>query len=111
MSGSATLPCSQSDHDPPPRASRHPLVPASITMPQDKLLHFALGVIACLAACVGAYIYGAVGLGALLAYTTTMIGVLYEGQQWIRKEGQVEWLDALATAAPGWLVWGLLILL
>lgn len=37
------------------------------------------------------------------------LGLLYEGQQWIRKDGQVEWLDALATAAPGWLAWGVLI--
>ncbi len=71
-------------------------------IPRDKLLHFALGVIACLAACVGAYIYGAVGLGALLAYTSTTVGIAYEMQQKIRGEGQVEALDAFATALPGW---------
>lgn len=37
-----------------------------------------------------------------------MVGLLYEGQQWVREEGQVEWLDALATAAPGWIAWGVL---
>ena len=76
---------------------------------KDKLLHLALGVIAMLCALPVLIYYEAMGLGACLAYTTTMVGVLYEGQQWIRKEGQVEWLDALATAAPGWLAWGVLI--
>ena len=71
-------------------------------MTNDKLLHFALGVIACLAACVGAYIYGTVGLGALLAYTSTTVGIAYEMQQKIRGEGQVDAFDAFATAIPGW---------
>lgn len=52
--------------------------------------------------------YEVMGLGACLAYTTSMVGLLYEGQQWAREEGQVEWLDALATAAPGWIAWGVL---
>ena len=80
-------------------------------MPRDKLLHLAIGVIAMLCAMPALIYYEALGLGACLAYTTTMVCVLYEGQQWICKEGQVEWLDALATAAPGWLAWGVLILL
>jgi hypothetical protein len=74
-------------------------------MPRDKALHLALG---CLAAAVGylALIVNSMfGLGAMLAYVTTVVGVGYELQQRIRKEGQPEALDALATAAPGWLAW------
>ena len=74
-------------------------------MPRDKLLHLALGVIAIGCAILALAIYNDFGLGACLAYTTTAVGVLYEVQQWYRKEGQPELLDALATAAPGWLAW------
>ncbi|CAB4157062.1 hypothetical protein UFOVP748_32 [uncultured Caudovirales phage] len=77
-------------------------------MPRDKLLHLALGVIAMLCALPALVYYEVMGLGACLAYTTSMVGLLYEGQQWVREEGQVEWLDALATAAPGWIAWGVL---
>lgn len=51
------------------------------------------------------------GLGALLAYTTTVTGIVYEAQQWYRKEGAVELLDVVATAAPGWAAWGVIELL
>jgi hypothetical protein len=77
-------------------------------MPQDKLLHLALGIIACFAACAGAYIYTAWGLGPLLAFTSTTVGITYEVQQKIRGEGQVEALDALATALPGWVAWAII---
>jgi hypothetical protein len=78
-------------------------------MQRDKLLHFALGIIAILCALAALIIHTFFGVGACLAYTTTMVGLLYEGQQWVRKEGQVELLDAVATASPGWLAWGALI--
>jgi len=74
-------------------------------MTRDKLLHLALG---CLAAAVGygcLIVHATLGLGAMLAYTTTVVGIGYELQQRIRKEGQPDALDALATAAPGWLAW------
>jgi hypothetical protein len=48
------------------------------------------------------------GVGPFLAYHTTVFGLLYEANQAIRKEGQPELLDALATAAPGWVAWGIL---
>ena len=78
-------------------------------MSKDKILHAILGVISILFALPALAYYEVMGLGACLAYTTSMVGLLYEGQQWIRKEGQVEWLDALATAVPGWIIWGMLI--
>jgi len=74
----------------------------------DKALHVALG---CLAAAVGygcLIVHATFGLGPMLAFVTTVTGIGYELQQRIRKEGQVEALDALATAAPGWLAWALL---
>jgi hypothetical protein len=77
-------------------------------MQADKWIHLALGVIVCIAACAGSYIYATWGLGPLLAFTSTTIGIAYEVQQKIRGEGQVEALDALATALPGWVAWAII---
>ena len=74
----------------------------------DKLLHIALGVLAIVCALAALVIYAFFGLGPCLAYTTTAVGVLYEVQQWYRREGQPDIYDALATAAPGWVAWALL---
>lgn len=74
----------------------------------DKLLHIALGVLAIACALLALVIFQHFGLGACLAYTTTAVGGLYEWQQWFRKEGQPDPWDALATAAPGFVAWGLL---
>lgn len=76
--------------------------------PRDKLQHFALGALAIACAALALLIYRLYGLGPTLAYTTTAVGVLYELQQWYRKEGQPDPYDALATALPGWLAWGVL---
>ena len=77
-------------------------------MPRDKLLHIALGVLAIACALLALVVYERFGLGPTLAYTTTAVGVLYEVQQWYRREGVVDPLDALATAAPGWVAWAVL---
>lgn len=77
-------------------------------MAKDKLQHIGLGVLAILCAFGALWLHQHLGLGATLAYTTTVVGVLYELQQWYRREGQPDWLDALATAAPGWIAWGVL---
>ena len=79
-------------------------------LPRDKLLHIALGVLAIGCALGALFIHDWFGLGACLAYTTTAVGVLYEVQQWYRGEGQVDVWDAIATAAPGWVAWGVLAL-
>ena len=47
-------------------------------------------------------------LGAAMALASTALGAFYELQQWWRREGQVEVWDAVATAAPGCVAWGLL---
>jgi hypothetical protein len=75
---------------------------------KDKALHLALGVLAIACALGALTIHAWFGLGACLAYTTTVVGVLYEVQQWYRKEGQPDLLDAIATAAPGFVAWGIL---
>ena len=75
---------------------------------RDKQLHIALGVLAIACALLALAIFQRFGLGPTLAYTTTAVGVLYEVQQWYRREGQVEALDAIYTAAPGWVAWALL---
>jgi hypothetical protein len=77
-------------------------------MGRDKLLHLVLGFISIACAMVALVIYGALGLGACLAYTTTVVGVGYEVQQMVRKEGQPDAWDAIATAAPGWAAWAIL---
>lgn len=73
--------------------------------PRDKLQHFGLGALAIACAALALLIHRLYGLGPTLAYTTTAVGVLYEVQQWYRKEGQPDPYDALATALPGWVVW------
>ena len=77
-------------------------------LPKDKLLHIALGVLSIICAVMALSIYADFGVGPTLAYTTTVVGVLYEVQQWYRREGQPDIYDALATAAPGWVAWALL---
>lgn len=77
----------------------------TIVIQRDKLLHIALGGIAVACALAGLWVLDTWGVGALLAYTSTTVGLLYEAQQWVRKEGQVELLDAAATALPGWVAW------
>ena len=79
-----------------------------MTIPRDKLLHIGLGVLAILCAYVALWVNSLFGLGACMAYTTTCVGVLYEVQQHYRGEGEPDLLDALATAAPGFVVWALL---
>lgn len=74
-------------------------------MPKDKLLHIALGLLAIGCALLALVIFQRFGLGPTLAYTTTSVGILYEVQQWYRREGQPDALDAVATAAPGWVAW------
>lgn len=74
----------------------------------DKILHLALGLIALLAAMTAIWLHSIAGLGPTLAYVTTVVGVGYEVQQRIRGEGQVEALDAVCTAAPGWVAWAIL---
>ena len=75
---------------------------------KDKLQHIALGVLAIGCALRALLIYRVGGVGPTLAYTTTAVGVLYEVQQWYRKEGQPDAHDALATSLPGWVAWGVL---
>ena len=75
---------------------------------RDKLLHIGLGLIALPCAYVALWVNSLLGLGACLAYTTTVVGILYEVQQWYRQEGQPDPWDAVATAAPGFVAWGLL---
>lgn len=77
-------------------------------MPRDKLLHLALGVLSLACGLLALWIYEQFGLGPTMAYTATAVGVLYELQQWYRREGQPDAWDAAATAAPGWIAWALL---
>jgi len=79
-----------------------------MTAYNDKFLHIILGCIALVCAFIGLQVHQHVGLGPALAYATTTVGVLYEIQQGIRKEGMPDLFDALATASPGWLAWAAL---
>jgi len=80
-------------------------------MPRDKILHLALGVIALACAGIALLVYEQYGIGPCLAFTTTIVGVGYEVQQQIRKEGEPDAMDAIATAIPGWIAWAIMELL
>lgn len=66
-------------------------------IPKDKMMHLSMGVGVCVVLVIVRHV--TIGLGLLIGCAT--FGVFYELQQWYRKEGQPELLDALATAAPG----------
>lgn len=77
---------------------------------KDKLQHIALGVIWLGVTLVGLWLYSSLGLGIACAWGTTAYAVLYEINQWYRKEGQPDLLDAICTAAPGfvfWIIWSM----
>lgn len=73
-------------------------------MKRDKLLHIALGICGLVVAACSLFIFTHFGHGWFFAFSTTAIGIGYEINQYVRKEGKVEFLDALATAFPGWAV-------
>jgi hypothetical protein len=72
-------------------------------MQRDKFLHIALGICGLIAAYCGAFVLTHFGYGWFFAFSTTALGIGYEINQYVRKEGKVEILDALATASVGWL--------
>jgi ABC-type phosphate transport system auxiliary subunit len=74
-------------------------------MPADKWLHIGLGCVWLCAAAVSWFVLQLFGPGAFLAYHTTVFALLYEVNQAIRGEGQPDLLDAVGTAAPGWVAW------
>lgn len=76
-------------------------------IPRDKLMHAAVG----LAAVLAVLLVLAVAkhdIGFSLAVATTPLGLGAEGLQKFRGEGDFSLLDAAATAAPGFLAWGVL---
>ena len=64
---------------------------------KDKLLHIYMGVAACVVLTVIHHV--SFGLGLLIGCAA--LGVFYEVQQWYRKEGQPDIMDAIATTSPG----------
>jgi len=72
-------------------------------MQRDKVQHISLGVLTLACAAFAAFILLNFGLGWFFAFSTTMIGIGYEVNQHVRKAGQVDVFDALATALPGWI--------
>ena len=71
---------------------------------RDKLQHLVMGIGAVAATLVAVWI-AQYSLGGACAFITTLFAVFYEAQQWYRDEGQPDAMDAIATAAPGWLAW------
>lgn len=80
-------------------------------IPRDKLLHIGLGIIWLAAAFASFWVLKVFGIGAFLAYQTTTYALLYEVNQAVRNEGHPEFLDAVATASPGWAAWWILYLM
>lgn len=76
-------------------------------IPKDKLLHIAMGVGAVIVTLIAIEL-AKWQLGAALAFVATAFGLFYEAQQKYRGEGQVDLWDAVATALPGWVAWGVL---
>lgn len=76
-------------------------------IPKDKILHITMGVGA-VAITLVVIELARHNLGAALALMTTAFGVFYEAQQWYRRDGTVDVMDAVATAAPGFVAWAAL---
>lgn len=72
---------------------------------RDKLFHLAAGVITILSMALLLFVAQRFGALPAIALATTLMGAGLEGYQWIRKEGEVAYADALATASPGWALW------
>jgi len=66
-------------------------------IPKDKQMHILMGIGACAVLVVVHHV--SLGLGLLIGCAA--LGIFYEVQQWYRKDGQHDALDALATASPG----------
>ena len=79
-----------------------------MNIPKDKVLHVALGVVWLAISIIGTWVLRDFGLGPALAYSTSVYAAMYEFSQWYRHEGQPEVLDAVATAAPGFVAWAAL---
>lgn len=77
-------------------------------MPKDKLYHLGLGCAWVFVAFAAALVQVSYGIGPAVALSTTAYAILYELNQWYRKEGQPEVLDAVCTALPGLLFWAFL---
>lgn len=71
----------------------------------DKLKHVVAGAAAVLFTLAALWLGQRVSVGAALAFASTSLGIGYELLQRYRREGQPEVLDAVATAAPGWVAW------
>lgn len=78
-------------------------------IPRDKLLHLAMGA----ATILGVLLVLAIAkhdIGFSLAVAATLVGLSYEWHRKFRGEGTFSLLDAAATAAPGFMAWGVLAL-
>lgn len=80
----------------------------AMTIPRDKLMHLAFGAGTVVGTVALLFLARQYGAGPAMAFASTVVGVGYELVQRLRKEGEPSVADALATAAPGWLAWGVL---
>jgi hypothetical protein len=69
----------------------------------DKKLHFLFGLATAAFSLISMFIFVRFGAGWSVFFSCASIGIGYEIQQAVRKEGQPEVLDALATALPGFI--------
>lgn len=77
---------------------------------KDKLLHLAFGTAAAVGALAVVTVAQRFGFGPAAALASTIVGLSYELLQKVRKSGEPDPMDAVFTAAPGWLVWAVLAL-
>lgn len=71
---------------------------------RDKALHAVGGALASIAVIVLVNVASWVGIGWACLLGSVLVGIGYEAQQYLRKDGTVSMHDALATAAGGALV-------
>lgn len=74
---------------------------------RDKLLHAGIGAATVLAVLLLLAI-AKHNIGISLAVSGVLVGLAYEYQRKLRSEGAFSMINAAATAAPGFVVWGAL---
>lgn len=67
----------------------------------DKILHLQFGAAIAVALMGLFYLSHSIGIPASIMLGSIAAGIGYEVQQFIRRDGEASWRDALATAAPG----------
>ena len=72
-----------------------------MSIARDKQLHIIMGAVVALAAWGLVELAGVFGIPVAMFTAAAAVGLAYEGQQYYRKEGTADPLDAIYTAGGG----------